>query len=166
MLDDVVLHDFVMPMGVYANVYVMRETEIHDAAEYAVNIRIAGNPMDYMVRLAVIKPFPVIYMIVGRLWRWQESKVANHPSRILHHKGPVSLHVSSDGSLGRVVPLPLVHVPGLPHNLLGGLYNLHNISHVRRYGFSDYPLHALSCSKQLQKYSFFNKKMSKKHIFM
>ena len=39
-LEDVVLHDVVVAMGVYADVGVVGETVVHDAAEDVVNMRI------------------------------------------------------------------------------------------------------------------------------
>jgi hypothetical protein len=50
-LQNVVLHDFVVAMCIYADVRVVREAEIHDAAKYAMNIRITGYSMDYMIWL-------------------------------------------------------------------------------------------------------------------
>ena len=40
---------------------------------------------------------------------------------------------------------PLVHVAGLPHNLLCSIHDCHNISHIRRLGFSDDPTHVPYC---------------------
>ena len=62
MLPDVVLHDSVVPMGVNPNVCVMREAEVHDIAKDAVDIRVAGNTMDYMIRLCVIQPLAIVYL--------------------------------------------------------------------------------------------------------
>ena len=48
-LQDVVLHNLVVAMGVYADVRVAGETELHDAAEDAVSIGVAGHAMDDMI---------------------------------------------------------------------------------------------------------------------
>ena len=50
MLQDIVLHNFVVMMGVYADIRVMRKAEVHDTVEDAVSIRITGYSMDYMIR--------------------------------------------------------------------------------------------------------------------
>lgn len=62
MLQDVVLHDEVVLMGVDADVRIMRKAEVHDAAEDSVNIRIAGYTMYYMIRKGIICPLTVIYL--------------------------------------------------------------------------------------------------------
>ena len=49
MLLDVVLHDKVVLVGVDTDICITREAEIHDVAEDAVNIRIAGNAMDDVI---------------------------------------------------------------------------------------------------------------------
>ena len=54
------LHNLVVTMGVYADVRIMGEAEIHDAAEDAVSIWITGNSMDYMIRLNIIYPLAFI----------------------------------------------------------------------------------------------------------
>ena len=48
-LQDVVLHNLVVVVGIYADVLVVGETELHDAAKDAVSIGVAGNAMDYMI---------------------------------------------------------------------------------------------------------------------
>lgn len=53
-LFDVMLHDKVVLMGIDADVCITRETEIHDVAENAVNVRITGNTMDNVIGLDVI----------------------------------------------------------------------------------------------------------------
>ena len=50
------LHDFIVSMGVNADVGILGETEVHDVAEYSVSIGITGYPMDYMIRMFIIKP--------------------------------------------------------------------------------------------------------------
>jgi hypothetical protein len=62
MLCYVMLHDFVVSMGVNTNVWIMGETIVHDAAEYAVNIGITGYTMDYMIRLPIVQPLTFIYI--------------------------------------------------------------------------------------------------------
>ena len=72
MLFDVVLHDMVVPVGVYPNVWVFGETEFHDAPEYTMSIGITGNTMDYMIGLSIVQPLTFIYII-------QVSQVPNLP---------------------------------------------------------------------------------------
>lgn len=43
-------------MSVYTNVCITEKTEVHNAAEYTMNIRITGDFVDYMIRPCVIKP--------------------------------------------------------------------------------------------------------------
>lgn len=54
MLGYVMLHDFVVSMGINADVGIMGETVVHYAAEYSVNIGITGYTMDYMIRQRII----------------------------------------------------------------------------------------------------------------
>ena len=60
MLGYVVLHDFVVSMGINADVGVMGETVFNDTAEYSVNFWITGYPMDYMIWHSIVKPLPFI----------------------------------------------------------------------------------------------------------
>jgi len=62
MLQDVVLHDEVVFMGVDADVCIMREAEVHDAAEDSVNIRIAGYTMYDMIGKGIVCPLTIIYL--------------------------------------------------------------------------------------------------------
>ena len=68
MLQNVVLHNLVVMMGIYADVRVMREAEVHDAVKYAMNIWIASYSMYNMIRLCVIKPLAIIDSGVSRFW--------------------------------------------------------------------------------------------------
>ena len=70
MLQDVVLHNLVVAVGIYADVLVVGETELHDAAKDAVNIGVAGNAMDYMIWLRVIYPLTFIDLGISRFWGW------------------------------------------------------------------------------------------------
>ena len=67
-LQNVVLHNLVVMMGIYADVLVMREAEVHDVVEYAMNIWIAGYSMYNMIRLCVIKPFTIIDFAICWFW--------------------------------------------------------------------------------------------------
>ena len=40
------LHNLVVVVGIYADVRIVRGTELHDAAKDAVSIGVAGNAMD------------------------------------------------------------------------------------------------------------------------
>ena len=62
------LHNLVVAMGVYADIRIMCEAEIHDAAEDAVSIGVAGNTMDYMIRLNII--YPLTFVDLGISWFW------------------------------------------------------------------------------------------------
>ena len=70
MLQNVVLHNLVVMVGIDADVCVMREAEVHDVVEYAVNIWIAGYSMYNMIRVCVIKPFTIIDFTICGFWRW------------------------------------------------------------------------------------------------
>ena len=70
MLGYVVLHDFVVSMGVNADVWIMGETEVNDTAEYSVNIWITGYPMDYMIWFFIIKPLTFIDSVISGFWRF------------------------------------------------------------------------------------------------
>lgn len=70
MLCYVMLHDFVVLVGVNTNVWIMGETVFHDAAEYAVNIGITGYAMDYMIWFFIIKPFSFIDPGISGFWRF------------------------------------------------------------------------------------------------
>ncbi len=119
----------------------MGEAEVHDAAEYTMNIGIAGYTVDYMIRAFIIKPLAFIDLGVCRFWRFEESEIADDYSIIFNHKATVLLHITSYDSLRRVAFSPLVHIARLPHYLLCSIHDFHNLSHVRWPRFSDYPAH-------------------------
>ena len=73
MLGYVVLHDSIVTMGVYANVWVMGETEVHDAAEYSVSIWVTGDTVDYMIWLFIIKPLAFIDPGISEFWRFNST---------------------------------------------------------------------------------------------
>lgn len=77
---DVVLHDAVILMGINADVCIVGEAEVHDIAEDAVNVRVAGNTMYNMIGLYVIQPLTVVYLRVGRLRGGQEGEIADDAS--------------------------------------------------------------------------------------
>ena len=66
----IVLHDFIISMGVNANVWIMGEAEVHDAAEYIVNFWITGNTMDYMIRMFIIKPLSFVDLGISGFGGW------------------------------------------------------------------------------------------------
>lgn len=74
MLQDVVLHDFIVTMGINADVMIMPETVVHDTAKDTMSIGITGNTMDYMIGLSIVQPLTFIYIIIGRFWGWQKAK--------------------------------------------------------------------------------------------
>ena len=96
MLLDVVLHDSIVPMGIYANVCILREAESHDVTEDTVNIREAGNTVYDMIGLYVIQPLTIVYLRVGRLWRGQKSKIADNVVYIYNDKATMLLHITSN----------------------------------------------------------------------
>ena len=49
MLQDVVLHDYIVTMGINTNVWVVPETVFHDTHEYTMSIGITGNTMELTV---------------------------------------------------------------------------------------------------------------------
>ena len=74
MLQDVVLHNLVVVVSIYADIRIMREAEFHDAAEYAVSIWITGNAMDYMIRLNIINPLSFIDLVVSGFGDGRKAK--------------------------------------------------------------------------------------------
>ena len=138
---DVVLHDTVVLMGIDSDVYIMRETEVHDIAKDAVNIWITGYTMNDMVGQGVVCPLTIIYLRVGRLRRVQKGEIADDATSVLNDKATMLLHIADDDSLRRVAVSPLVHVTRLPHDLLCGLYHLHNLRYVCWLCFPDNPIH-------------------------
>ena len=132
-------------MSIYADVRIMGEAEFHNASEDAVSIWITGYSMDYMIRLNIINPLTFIDFVVSGFWGWQESKVANDLTIILNNESTVLLHISRNDSLRGIAIPSLIHIAGLPHNLLRSIHDQHNLSHVRRLGFSDAPTHVPYC---------------------
>ncbi len=67
-LQDVMLHNLVVAVSVYADIRVIRKAEIHDATEDAVSIWITGNAMDDMIRLRIIYPLAFIDFGISGFW--------------------------------------------------------------------------------------------------
>ena len=57
---DVVLHDTIIFMSIYADVCIMRETEVHDIVKDAMNIWITGYTMNNMIGLYIVQPLAVV----------------------------------------------------------------------------------------------------------
>ena len=68
MLQEVVLHNLVVAVSVYADVRVMSKAEVHDTAEDAVSIWITAYSMDYMIRLNIIYPLTFVDLGISRFW--------------------------------------------------------------------------------------------------
>ena len=68
-LEDVVLHDAVVAVGVDTDVAVAGEGELHDAAEGAVRFRHAGDAVDDMVGQGIVEPLAVVDGAVGGFGR-------------------------------------------------------------------------------------------------
>ena len=62
MLLDVVSHDFVVTMGVDADVGFTGKAKVHNAAEDTMCIRQTGYTMDDMIGLLVVQPIAIIYL--------------------------------------------------------------------------------------------------------
>ena len=135
------LHDMIVSVGINTNVWVFGKTELHNATEYTVSIRITTDPMDYMIWQLIIKPPTFIDSGISGFWGWQESEIANDLAVIFNDKAAIPFNISHNNSLRRVAFSPLVHVTRLPHYLLCSIHDFHNISHVRRSCFSDNPVH-------------------------
>ena len=110
MFRNVVLHDYVVSMGINTDVWIVGETVVHDAAEYSVSIGITGYTMDYMVRLLVIEPLPLINSGIRGFGGWQESEVADNLTVIFYYKATTFLHIRQDNSLRWIAVGPLVHI--------------------------------------------------------
>ena len=98
-LEDVVLHDVVVAMGVYADVGVVGETVVHDTAEDVVNMRITGNTVNHMIGLCVINPFAIVDGAVGRFWRRKKCEVCHNLTIFLDDIAAVLLHIGRDYGL-------------------------------------------------------------------
>ena len=107
---DIVPHDSILLMGIYADVCIMRETEVHDVTEDAVNVRIAGNTVNDMIGLCVIQPLTIVYVRVGRLRRRQESEIADNATSLFQDKAAMLFHIAENVCLRWVAFYPLVHV--------------------------------------------------------
>jgi hypothetical protein len=49
-------------MGIDADIRIVGETEVHDGAEDAMSLRIAGDTMDDMIRKSIIYPLTIVYL--------------------------------------------------------------------------------------------------------
>ena len=67
-LDEEVLHDMIVPMCVDADIRVVGEAEVHDAAEYPMDFRVAGDAMDHVVRSLFVQPCPIVDSVISRFW--------------------------------------------------------------------------------------------------
>ena len=88
-LHEVVLHDGVVAMSVDADIGVVGETEIHDGGEDAVDIRIAGDAVDDMVGLYIVKPRAAVDLVIGRIWRREEGEIGYYPALLLDDEATV-----------------------------------------------------------------------------
>ena len=68
MLQDIVLHNLIVTVGIYTDVRVMGEAEVYDAAKDSVNLRVTGYSMYYVIRSYIIEPFTFINPGVSRFW--------------------------------------------------------------------------------------------------
>ena len=130
--EDVMLHDAVAAVRVDADVAVAGESELHDSVEDAVCFRKAGNAVDNVVGLAVIKPLSVVDGAVGGLGRGQEGEVGHDAAVVLHHKSTVPLYICLHRLQRRVPVDPLLRVAVGHHNPLGGCENLKDSLSVLR----------------------------------
>ena len=98
-LQDVMLHNLVVAVSVYADIRVIRKAELHDAAKDTVSLRVAGNAMDDMIRLRIIYPLTFIDLGISRFWGWQKSKIAYNAAFILNDKTAIPFQISSNNCL-------------------------------------------------------------------
>ncbi len=141
MFQDIVLHDKVVIMGVYADIFIMGKAEVYHVTKDMMRVWIAGNTVDDMIRPFIIQPFATIYLMVSGFWRRQESEVADNTAFILNDEATALLHICSNDGLRWIALSPLVHIAGRTHNLLRSFHHLHNFSYVSLPRFSDYPVH-------------------------
>ena len=125
-LQDIVLHDVVVPMGVNANVPLFGEAEVNDALEDAASFRYAGNAMDDMIGKNVIHPLTTINGRVSGFGRWQKSEISHHKAIVLNHIAAVLLNVRLNSFQRGVTLFPLIGIARVPHNGFGGRENLHD----------------------------------------
>ena len=81
-------------MGVNTNVWVFVKTELYNATQYTVSIRITTDPMDYMIWQLNIKPPTFIDPGISGFWGWQEGKVADDLAIIFNDKAAIPFYVS------------------------------------------------------------------------
>ena len=122
---DIMLHYFVVAMRIDADVALFSEAELHDTLEDAMHLRKTRYAMDDMVRLAVVEPFAVVNLIVGRFRRWQKGEIRHNLSIVFNHEAAVFLNVRLHNIQRWIAVDPLVHVAVGCHDALGGSEDFH-----------------------------------------
>ena len=70
------LHDEVVPVGVYADIGVVGEAPVHNQPEHPVDLRTTADPVDDVVGLAAFRPLPLIDLRIRRLRRRHEREIS------------------------------------------------------------------------------------------
>ncbi len=99
MLQEIVLHDFVVLMGIDADVGVVGEAEVHNAGEDAMSLRVTGYSMDYMIRLDIIYPLTFVDFSISGFGGLKEGEIAYDLTVILYDKAAITFYVSHDSCL-------------------------------------------------------------------
>ena len=123
-LEDIVLHDAVVAVGVDTDVAVAGEGELHDGVEDAVCFRHAGDAVDDMVGQGVVEPLTVVDGGVGGFGRGQEGEVGHDAAVVFHHEAAVSFYIGLHHLQRRVAVDPLFRIAVGHHDTLGGCENL------------------------------------------
>ena len=135
-LQDVVLHDAVVFVGVDAEVWLAGGAVGHHGVEDPVDRRKAADAVNDVVGAGVVEPLPVNGG-VARLRRTHEDEVGDDGVPFQHHIPLAEGDVPADNGLRRVAVDPLTQIPILTHDLPGRCENGHNGGDVGGYGGSD-----------------------------
>ena len=92
LLDDV-LHDMIVFVRVYTQVRLCSRTELDDAVENAVNVRIAGYAVDDVIGQGIVEPLAIVNRRIRWVWGCKESKVGYNPAVLLNDITAILLNV-------------------------------------------------------------------------
>ena len=126
-LDQIMLHDGIIPMCINAQVRLTGSTEREQVPQHIVHIRITGYAMHHVVGQRIIQPLPLVYRAVGRVGRRQEGEISYRPPLVDDDMTATALHVGEQHLFRRITALPLLHVARCPHDSLGSLHYLHDV---------------------------------------
>ncbi len=144
MLEDVVLHDMIVTMGIYAKRMCPFKSPFEHAIPYSMHIRPTCQTVDDIVWF-IVQPCTFIDLCVCWFGSRQEGEVCHNPSVICDHIATMSIYVRMDSLLGGIAVDPLVHVPRSVHHLPCCIYHRHDSRNIGHYGFA-YSSHGHLCA--------------------